>query len=128
MDLRMPFPVEKAAGPYGNGPGKGTVRVPEKKKKGVQVSPECTIPKGKMSHVDETPKSKGHYPLDEHPDCACPDPWSSHRARIVHYIGSWDTCKVPGEQDRQSTPIRALRDVVASQVIHTSREVQELND
>ena len=81
-----------------------------------------------MPHVDKTPESKCHHPLDEHSDCACPDPWSSHRARIVHYIGSWDTCEVPGEQDRQSSPIRALRDVVASQVIHTNNEVQELKD
>ena len=81
-----------------------------------------------MPHVDKTPESKCHHPLDEHSDCACPDPWSSHRARIVHYIGSWDTCEVPREQDRQSSPIRPLRDVVASQVIHTNNEVQELKD
>lgn len=117
------FPVDTAKIPSGSGVlGIGNVRVPVKPKKtdkAIKISPIRRSLERKYAYVYETPESKSNNSFDKYSDSACPGAWSSNCTGVVHHICGWYACKIPGEQDRQSIPIRALRDVLSSQIIHT---------
>jgi hypothetical protein len=122
-----PFPVDTAIVPDGSGiPGTDNVRVPVKKQpdKTFKVSPIRRSPERKDAYVYETPESKGYNSFDEYPNSACPGARSPNCAAVVHRIGGWDARKIPDEQDRQSVPIRALRDALSCQIIRTKQPNQ----
>jgi hypothetical protein len=122
-----PFPLDTAVALDGSGVlGTDNVRVPIKKNpdKAFEVSPIRPSPERKYAYVYETPESKSHNSFDEYPDSACPGAGSSNCTGVVHRIGGWEARKIPGEQDRQPVPIRALVDVLSSQIIHTKQRNQ----
>ena len=89
--------------------------------KAFKVNPIRSSSERKEAYVNETPESKGYNSFDEYPNSACPGAGSPICTGFVHCIGGWDASKVPGEQDCQSAPIWALRDVLTSQVIHAKQ-------
>src|SRR6266566_3165531 len=122
-----PFPVDTAIVLDGRGVLEtDNARVPVKKKpdKTFKVSTIRPSPERKYAYIYETPESKGYNSFDEYSNSACQGAGSSNYAGVVHGIGGWDARKIPGEQDRQSVPIRALRDVLSSQIIHTKQRNQ----